>query len=284
MMSGSTARRRGTRLRRIATVLVVLAVAAGVIFFGVRALWNTAQRSVTYNHCTVGGYDLDPDQAENAATMTGAVAKFSPPLPERATVLALAAALQESKLRNLRLGQGDRDSVGVLQQRLQYWGGGDANKLNDVGEATREFLAALVKIPHWQTLPLAEAVQDVQVSADGSAYAQHEPEATALARALDGSAPRAISCQFTKPDTVAATTHVAQRVRADLPVATPSTTATEVRVTGAHWQTAAWFVAYAYRLGIEEVSFAGYTWSRAHGWRTSGAGSAAVVATMYRKR
>jgi hypothetical protein len=271
---------RSTRL--VLGLLVVAAVGVGG-FFGIRALWNSAQSGFSYDHCLVNGYDLDPDQAAVAATMAGAVAKFSPPLPERATVLALAAALQESKLRNLPPGQGDRDSIGVLQQRPEYWGGGDPAKLNDVGEATREFLTALVKVPHWQRLPLAEAIQDVQVSADGSAYAQHEVEATALARALDGTVPAGITCEFDAPTKVASAARVAQLVRADLPINPPITTPTSVRVPGAHWQTAAWFVAYADQLGIEEVSFAKRTWSRTHGWRASTASTHAVVATLYHK-
>jgi hypothetical protein len=272
-----------TRPARAVAILGTIAIAAGVVFFGVKALWNSAKSHFSYDHCTVNGYDLDPDQAAVAATMTAAVTKHQ--LPERAAVLVLAAAIQESKLRNLPPGAGDRDSVGVLQQRpSQNWGGGDARKLNDVGEATREFLDALVKIPHWQTLPLAEAVQDVQVSADGSAYAQHEPEAAALARALDGRQPAAITCEFHAPTRVASTARVARLVSADLPVSAPTTTAAEVRVRGARWQTAAWFVAYSYQLGIEQVSYAGRTWSRGHGWHTSGAGAGAVVAHMYQHK
>jgi hypothetical protein len=272
------------RSARLGLVLVaVVAVAIGG-YVGLKALWNTAQKHLGYDHCTVGGYDLDPEQAAVAATMTGAVAKYSPALPQRATILVIAAALQESKLRNLPQGAGDRDSVGVLQQRpSQGWGGGDARRLNDVGEATREFLAAMVKVPHWQKLPLAEIVQDVQISADGSAYAAHEPEATAIARALDGTQPRAIACNFAAPTKVAATTRVADLVRSDLPINAPRTTSTEVHVRGAHWQTAAWFVAYSYQLGIEQVSYAGYTWRRSHGWHASQAASTEVVATMYQR-
>ena len=52
------------------------------------------------------------------------------------------------RLRNLAPGDGDRDSVGVLQQRpSQGWGGGDPNALTDVGEATKEFLDALIDVP-----------------------------------------------------------------------------------------------------------------------------------------
>jgi hypothetical protein len=216
--------------------------------------------------------------------MLGAVTRFTPALPERAGVLVLAAALQESRLRNLAPGDGDRDSVGVLQQRpSQGWGGGNAVKLTDVGEATREFLAALVKVPNWQTLSLADAIQAVQISFDGSLYAQHEPEATALADALTGRIPAGINCSFDKPTKVASTARVAQLLTADLPVNPPAVSGASVVVVGAHWQTAAWLVAYADRLGIDRVTYAKHTWTRAHGWKPSTAPATEVVATMYRK-
>src|SRR5579885_1993928 len=151
-------------------VVLVLAVVAAVV---IHAVWNTAKSALTYEHCTVGAYDLDPDQAAVASTMVGVVTRRA--LPERAAVLALAAGLQESKLRNLPPNAGDRDSVGVLQQRpSQGWG--TPTQLNDVHYATGAFLDALLKVDGWQTLDLAAAVQAVQRSADGSAYAQHEGE------------------------------------------------------------------------------------------------------------
>jgi hypothetical protein len=155
--------------------------------------------------------------------------------------------------------------------------------LTDVREATREFLAHLVKVPQWRTLPLATAVQAVQVSADGSAYAQHEPEAQALADALSGRKPAGITCSFAAPTVVASTATVSRLVRTDLPVNRPGTTGATVTVPGASWQTAAWLVAQADRLGIERVDYARRTWTRTGGWNASGAPSSAVVATMYRR-
>src|SRR5262249_37625942 len=160
--------------------------------------------------------------------------------------LALAAALQESKLRNLAPGAGDRDSVGVLQQRpSQGWGNGDVNNLQDVFKATTEFLQHLVKIDGWQTMPLADAVQTVQVSADGSKYAQHEKKASALAQALLGRVPKAVTCHFGKPTQVAAAHTVATRLAAELPVRKPAISGPVITVPGARWQTVAWLVAYA---------------------------------------
>ncbi|MGI8762246.1 MAG: hypothetical protein ACR2LF_13310 [Jatrophihabitantaceae bacterium] len=272
----STSRKR---LPIVAAVLVAVLVGG---FFGIRALWRVAAASFASDQCTVGSFDLDPAQAAVASTMVGAVSKFPTALPERAAVLVLAAGLQESKLRNLPPGAGDRDSVGVLQQRpSQGWGDFKAAPLNDVFEATTEFLQHLVKIPNWQTMSVAAAVQEVQVSADGSAYAQHEEEAQALADALQGHKPAAISCSFAKPTKVALGATVATQVRKDLPVNPPVVSGPSVRVPGASWQTAAWFVANADRLGIERVAYSGKQWSRAGGWASSSAGTTAVVATLY---
>jgi hypothetical protein len=272
------------RRRRSSLVGTVVAVAIVVgAVFAVRAWWDATQHSVSADHCDIGSYQLDTDQASVAATMVGEVSRYQPALPERAAVLVLAAGLQESKLRNLALGAGDRDSVGVLQQRpSQGWGGGDPKKLNDVREATREFLAALVKIPNWQHLQLAVAVQDVQISADGSLYAQHEPEAQTLADALQGHRPAAITCTFRVPTKVASTATVAALVSRELPINPPTTGPRTVQVPGAHWQTAAWFVANADRLGIDSVGYDGRLWTRADGWRSSSAPASAVTATMHR--
>ncbi len=281
-MAVRTSRSR-RRARLITTLLAVAALGLGG-YFASRALYSATQEHLGYDHCDVGRYELDPDQASVAATMVGAVRKFRPPLPERAAVLVLAAGLQESKLRNLAPGAGDRDSVGVLQQRpSQGWGRGRAAVLTDVGEATREFLAHLVKVPRWRTLPLATAVQAVQISADPSAYARHEAEAQALADALIGRTPAGITCSFAPPTVVAPTATVARLLRADLPVNPPRTTPTTVTVPGASWQTAAWLVAQADRLGIERVDYAARSWTRSEGWRSSSAASNAVAATMYRK-
>jgi hypothetical protein len=282
--------RRSTRGLVIAVLVVAVAVGGA---FGIKALWNAAKSQFTADTCTVGPYSLDPDQAAVASTMVGAVTKYRTRLPERATVLALAAALQESKLRNLAPDQGDRDSVGVLQQRpSQGWGKVDgqpdsisdrARRLTDVGFATTSFLDALVRVPHWQRLPLAEAVQDVQISADGSAYAQHEPEAKALADALQGRKPAAISCSFRKPTKVAPSSVVAKQAGDQLGIDTPTAIGHTVRVPGARWQTVAWFVANADRLGIETVGYNHRRWTRSDGWTRSTDSEAAVTATMYEK-
>jgi hypothetical protein len=270
-------RRRSALLYTV--IVLTLAAGAGV---GLKVLWDSASGRSTYAHCTVGGYDLDTDQASVAASMVAAVTSYAPHLPDRAAVLALAAGLQESKLRNLPPGAGDRDSVGVLQQRpSQGWGGGDPAQLSDVFSATRLFLDKLVAVPNWQQLPLADAVQRVQISADASAYTQHEAEANALATALLGHAPQAVTCTFDKPTEVAPATTVAKQLSRELPVHPPRTTATAITVPGASWQTVGWLLSNADRLGIDSVRYAGAEWTRAKGWHAQASASrSAVVAQL----
>lgn len=265
--------------RRWIVVLVVLALAATGIYFGGRYLWSVVQERTQADSCHAGEFAVDPDQAAVASTMVGVVLQRG--LPERAAVLALAAGLQESKLTNLPAGSGDRDSVGVLQQRPSQGWGTEA-QLNDVHYATGAFLDALVKVTNWQTRPLTEAVQAVQVSAIPEGYARHEPEAQALADALSGRTPAGISCSFHAPTQVASTQTIAGNVATDLPVNTPTTSDRMVAVPGASWAAAAWFVANANRLGIEEVAYAARTWKRSGGWSTSQAPSNTVIATLHR--
>ncbi len=258
---------------------MVVAVLAGCAF-GLWALWRAAQSHSTAEECRVGDYALDPSQASVASAMTGVVIRRQ--LPERAAVLVLAAALQESKLVNLGSGEGDRDSVGVLQQRpSQGWG--TPAQLQDVHFATGAFLDALIKIDGWRTMPLADAIQKVQISIDGSLYARHEGEAQALSDALTGHSPAGITCTFPKPDQVAPARQVATLIAKDLPINTPRAVEPTVTVPGASWATAAWFVANADRFGIDSVRYSGRAWTREHGWRTDrSAVSSAVVATLHR--
>jgi hypothetical protein len=258
----------------LGAVLVVLLLALGV-----RLLWGKAQKVLASPQCTVTqptqdgsgevSYDISTAQAAVASTMVGEVTKRG--LPDRAAELVLAAAWQESKLTNLAPGQGDRDSVGVLQQRpSQGWG--TEKQLQDVQYATGKFLDELVKYDDWQTVPLAEAIQRVQISADGSAYNQHADQARVLSLALLGKPAASITCDFDKPTVVAAAQTVANQVAGDLPVNTPTAAADTVTVPGAGWQTTAWFVANADRLGIDSVQHAGREWRRGKGWHAIACG------------
>lgn len=266
------------RLRRMGIALVVVAVAAFALLLGVRAAWH-ALIGPPGPQCSFTGFDTTTDQASIASRMVAVVTRRK--LPERAGVLVLAAALQESKLRNIAPGQGDRDSVGVLQQRpSQGWG--KASDLSDPGYATGAFLDRLLENKRWRTADFASVIQKVQVSADGSLYAQHEPQAQAMADALTGRTPRGLSCRFAAPKLVADPNTVASLARSDLPISTPAVDGPRITVAGASWATAAWFVANADRLGIEEVDCAGAQWRRSKPWRAyPRAPTGAVVAILH---
>jgi len=266
------------RVRGGGVALVVVLIVLGGIIVGGRALLHRAQSAVASDGCTFGGYNLNLARSENAATMVGVVIKRR--LPERAAVLVLGAALQESKLDNIPAGEGDRDSVGVLQQRPSQGWGSEA-QLADVRFATGAFLAALVKVPGWQTAPLAEVVQEVQVSADGSAYARHEAQATTMSDALMGKSAAGVACDFGKPTRVATPATVAAALKAELPVKAPTAQGARLRIPGAGWATAAWLVTHADRFGIDAVSYAGRRWTRSKAWSSDAqAASTEVVATL----
>jgi len=266
------------RARRGASAVLVIVVATVAVIVGGRYAWRAFTSAARNNSCSFGSYQLDLDQAQTASTMVSVVIKRG--LPERAAVLTIGAALQESKLRNIPAGEGDRDSVGVLQQRPSQGWGTEA-ELSNVSTATTKFLDALIKLPNWQSDSLAEAVQSVQISADGQAYAKHEAQATSIAKALMGSAPAGVNCAFDKPTRVAAAGTVASQLRSDLPINPPGVQGKVLHVRGASWATAAWFVAHANQYGIDSVSYGGKKWTRADGWKdSSSAGSTEVAAEL----
>jgi hypothetical protein len=257
---------------------VVVAVVVVALAFGTRTLWHAAQSVVKPPGCDFGSYSLQLDQAQVASVIVGVVLKRE--LPERAAVLTIGAALQESKLRNIPPGQGDRDSVGILQQRpSQGWG--TADQIADVHYATGKFLDAVVRVPNWQDDSLATVVQTVQFSADGSAYARHEAQAQAIADALFGEAVAGVTCRFDKPERSATAAAVTAALVRDLPVAKPTVAANTVTVPDAGWATAGWLVCNADRLGIVSVRHDGRRWSYSGGWKDDGAASgSAVTATL----
>lgn len=134
---------------------------------------------------------LDDEQARSAALIGGtAVARG---LPARAATIALATAYQESDLRNLDYG--DRDSLGLFQQRpSQGWG--SAAEVQDPVYSTNRFYDELVGIDGYREMAVTEAAQAVQRSAFPGAYADHEEDARVLASAFTGYSPAAFTCSI----------------------------------------------------------------------------------------
>ncbi|WP_346621989.1 hypothetical protein [Blastococcus montanus] len=133
--------------------------------------------------CTVpdGSVTVTAEQAANAATIARVGRERG--LPERAVVIALATAQQESRLRNLDYG--DRDSLGLFQQRpSQGWG--TPEQVRDPVYAAGKFYDGLVTVPGWEAGRLTEMAQAVQRSAYPELYQQWEGMAQQLTTALAG--------------------------------------------------------------------------------------------------
>jgi hypothetical protein len=261
--------------RRTAAVVTALAVLLAAAGYGAyRALRSVTAAPPPAPGCQAGSgtqaISLDTGQAGIAATIAAVAARHQ--LPRRAVTIALATALQESDLENL--GYGDRDSVGVFQQRPSQGWGTTAQIENPVYATTR-FYAALVQIPRYDKIPIDKAAQDVQHSADGSAYAQFDYVAGLLSGDLTGQTPHSISCWYTP----AATAHP-QLARAEQglrqtfgpdgrkAVVVSATTARSARIKaqrGRGWTVATWLVTHAEEYQISEVRYAGYTWKAVNG-------------------
>ena len=124
---------------------------------------------------SIGGTDWNAEQTANAATIVNRVVQRS--LPRRAAVIAISTTIVESQLVNV--GHGDRDSLGLYQQRPSQGWGTPAQVLNPAA-ATDTFLDRLVELPGWATMPPGQAAQAVQRSAFPDRYAPEEAPAAAL--------------------------------------------------------------------------------------------------------
>ena len=268
--------RRLRALPAIGSALVLVLAAVGYLFFGGRHSLTPATPPPPPG-CQAGtgvaAIPLGTDQAGIAATIAGVAARHR--LPTRAVTIALAAALQESQLQNLNYG--DRDSVGVFQQRpSQGWG--TTAELEDPVYATTKFFAALVRVPGYTTMPAGQAAQDVQHSADGYAYGQWVEVATLLAGYFTGAPQAGVSCWYTsaaKPNLAGAlkqltetfgpqgTDGVLAGVTTDRSVK-KKIAVVHVQRDGA-WTVASWLVAHAQQYGISQIRYAGYVWTAGNG-------------------
>lgn len=149
--------------------------------------------------------NLDSEQSKNAGIIIAvAYSVFPKNEAPRAAEVGIATAYQESTLRNLHYG--DLDSLGLFQQRSAWAPAADRE---DPEKAARMFFTGgqagqrgLKDVPGWQALPIAIAAQSVQVSFDGSLYAQWIPLAEHVVSAAVDSGkiqPVASSCQRNVP-------------------------------------------------------------------------------------
>ncbi|MEU8004108.1 hypothetical protein AB0B66_23355 [Catellatospora sp. NPDC049111] len=259
------------------TVLVILAVVFGVGGYLARQQFDGKLEiplpRLGAPECVAradGEVRLDPEQMANAATI--AAVGISRNVPDRAVIVALATALQESKLRNLEhLGEGnDHDSLGLFQQRpSQGWG--TAKQIMDPRHAAKRFYTSLLKVKGWQKMRVTEAAQRVQRSAYPEAYEKWAEEATVLAKVLTGQQAGGVTCDTygDEPPADAATAKaLADRIKADFGTAKAkgvTAEGTALRVPAANskagWQFAHWLVAQAPITGVTRVTFADQQWS-----------------------
>ncbi|GAA1796296.1 heavy metal transporter [Luedemannella flava] len=283
------------RLRSVVGVLVVLAVIAGVgAFVVLRRVSPDLPGILLGRPCTVGSGDgsvsLDTAQMANAATIAAVGLRRG--VPDRAVVIALATAFQESELRNL--AHGDRDSLGLFQQRTSQ-GWGTEKQIQDPRYAAGKFYSALLKVKGWQQMRVTEAAQKVQRSAYPEAYQKWADEAEVLTAALAGHAEGAVTCRVTgQPGSrgPAAAEQLGAAMRKDwgklLTVAGGADTGIELAATSdrSGWQLAHWLVAHAADRGVSVVRFGTREWrADSGGWKrvdASGGGAGErVVAEVF---
>jgi hypothetical protein len=194
-------------------------------------------------------------------------------------VVALATALQESKLRNLEAG--DRDSIGLFQQRpSQGWGTPD--QLRDPRYAAGEFYTHLTKVNGWQQMRLTDAAQAVQRSGHPELYQKWEEEAHALAAAFLGTEVGAVTCQLRERIKLSgdrAAQALVTELGADLGKLSVASgrfddaPLLKVAVGGGGnstlgWRAAHWFVAKSHEYGVQRVAHAGKVWTADSGrWK-----------------
>ena len=123
---------------------------------------------------------LSAEMRENAAVIYQVGKKLG--VSDYGIVIALATAMQESSLKNIDYG--DRDSVGLFQQRTSQ-GWGTIAEIMDPEYSARAFfggptgpnagkIRGLLDIKNWSTMTLSKAAQAVQISAFPDAYQKWE--------------------------------------------------------------------------------------------------------------
>jgi hypothetical protein len=174
-------RRGGARRGRRSDNWWPLAIVVAIVVLGVAWARSDTPATGSAQSCTVPdtSVTLTPDQLQNARTIAAVAQERG--LPERAVVIALATAMQESTLRNL--DHGDRDSLGLFQQRpSQGWG--TPEQVQDPVYAAGKFYDGLVQIPNWESGELTRVADAVQRSAFPLAYGRWTEFAESLTKVV----------------------------------------------------------------------------------------------------
>jgi hypothetical protein len=131
--------------------------------------------------CLPAGSEATATQLDNARLIVAVAEQLG--VPSRGRIIALATALVESELENVAYG--DRDSVGLFQQRpSQGWG--TPGQLLDPTYSATAFYERLVATPQWLVAPPGDIAQAVQRSAYPERYGQRMAEAAAIHDVVTG--------------------------------------------------------------------------------------------------
>jgi len=271
-------------MRKVLAGLAALAVFGAVGW----AMWSGFGPIPDPPGCTatVGGrtVTLSTEQSENAALIAAIGVRRG--LPARAVSIALATAYQESKIANLTVG--DRDSLGIFQQRpSQGWG--TKEQILNPYYSINAFYDALEQIDDYESMRITEAAQAVQRSGFPEAYEEHAPDARVLASALTGySAGGQFSCVVRDSEEAGTVRTIARELDAVFGVdAVGSGDHVDVAVPAGEdgnrlaWSIAAYAVAQADRLHITQVTVDGKRWETGRasekGWQPASTGTGVVV-------
>lgn len=278
------------RVRLLVASYAAVGLSVAVAGCGSGSTWHQPLLSSCQVEAAGGNAILNPDQMANAATISAVAERRQ--LPDRAVVVALATALQESKLEND--ASGDHDSVGLFQQRpSQGWGSPD--QLSNPRYAAGKFYDKLLTVSGWQDMRVTDAAQAVQNSAYPEEYQKWAAESETLADALVGAAGGTLTCDLHDGPAKRGTAAL-QQLTADFRLDWGSSVRTEdtdgrllVPTDGQRsgWQFAHWIVAHADTTGVESVQYGSRRWSvQSSTWKTvhseGTAGSPPpVVVTVY---
>jgi len=243
----------------MAFVVVIAAAVGGFIWIrgrGATGLNLGDQRCVaTAGDLTVA---LDLDQAHFASIIVGISVRRG--LPARAASITLATVYQETGIRNLSYG--DRDSVGLFQQRpSQGWG--TVKQLMDPYYATNKFYDALIKVENWQTDDINDVAQKVQRSGFPEAYRDHESDARVLASVFTGNSPAGLSCleREAAPGRSGALVKSLQKTYGTVPATTEANLVTiKARKQTTAWTFALYAIANSKAYGVTEVQVGNRRW------------------------
>ena len=194
---------------------------------------------------------LTPDQAQNAALIANIAVTRG--LPDHAATVAIATAMQESRLTNLDYG--DLDSLGLFQQRpSQGWG--TAEQVSDMTYAAWDAMARA-----WASGLTGERSAGVTCALEPATSS----DADGLVAAIGGTLPN-VNVSVVPPNGKTGTNNGAATNTASttLTITLPDGLSADNR-TRLCWQTAGWLVTHARQYGIDALHADGMDWNRKAG-------------------